>query len=99
MDFALSADQEMIRDTAKKFFEKECPKEKVRALKEDLLGYDPRMWKQMVELGFLGLVIPEAYGGSGASFIDLMVFMEEIGANIVPSPFFFDGGTFCIADS
>lgn len=88
MDFALTKDQELIQKSAREFFEKECPKDKTRELKEDPNGYDPKMWGKMVSLGFLGLVIPETYGGTEGEFIDLMLFMEEIGRNIVPSPFF-----------
>jgi len=88
MNFALEKDQELIKKSAREFFEKECPKDKIRELKEDPKGYDPNMWKKMVSLGFLGLVIPEQYGGTEGEFIDLMVFMEEMGRNIVPSPFF-----------
>lgn len=88
MDFALEKDQELIKKSAREFFEKECPKDKVRELKEDAKGYDPSMWKKMISLGFLGLVIPEQYGGTEGEFIDLMLFMEVLGRNIVPSPFF-----------
>jgi alkylation response protein AidB-like acyl-CoA dehydrogenase len=88
MDFAFTKDQELIRKSAKDFFRKECPKEKVRELKQDPRGYDPKMWRKMVELGFTGLVIPEEFSGTGGEFIELMIFMEEIGRNIVPSPFF-----------
>lgn len=88
MDFAFEKDQEMIKKSAREFFEKECPKDKVRELREDPKGYDPNMWKKMTSLGFLGLIIPEQYGGTEGEFIDLMLFMEEIGRNLVPSPFF-----------
>lgn len=88
MDFALEKDQELIKKSAREFFEKECPKDKIRELKEDPNGYDPNMWKKMISLGFLGLIIPEQFGGTEGEFIDLMLFMEEIGRNIVPSPFF-----------
>ena len=88
MDFAFTKDQELIRKSAREFFDKECPKDKVRELKESDMGYDPKMWKKMAELGFLGLMIPEEYGGTEGEFIDLMIFLEEIGRNIVPSPFF-----------
>ena len=53
MDFGFSKDQELIRKSAREFFEKECPKDKVRELKSDPKGYDPKMWKKMVDLGFL----------------------------------------------
>ncbi|MCP4751971.1 MAG: acyl-CoA/acyl-ACP dehydrogenase [Proteobacteria bacterium] len=91
MDFALEKDQEMIRKSAREFFEKECPKEKVRELKEDAKGYDPKTWKKMAELGYLGLTVPETYGGTEGEFLEMMVFMEEMGRNIVPSPFFTTG--------
>ncbi|MCP4752382.1 MAG: acyl-CoA/acyl-ACP dehydrogenase [Proteobacteria bacterium] len=88
MDYTLAKDQEMIRKSAKEFFEKECPKDKVRELKEDAKGYDPKTWKKMAELGYLGLVVPEKYGGMEGEFFELTVLMEEMGRNIVPSPFF-----------
>ncbi len=88
MDFALAKDHEMIRKSTREFFQKECPKDKVRELKEDDKGYDPRIWKKMLKLGYQGLVIPEKYGGLEGEFLELMVFMEEIGRNIMPSPYF-----------
>ena len=88
MDFAFTQDQELIRKSVREFFEKECPKDKVRELKDSPVGFDKKMWKKMVNLGFMGLVIPEEFGGTEGEFIDLMIFMEEMGRNIVPSPFF-----------
>jgi alkylation response protein AidB-like acyl-CoA dehydrogenase len=91
MDYSLSNDQEMIKKAAKEFFEKECPKEKVRELKEDPKGFDPKMWKKMVELGYVGLIIPEQFGGTEGDFVELAVFAEEMGRNIAPSPFYSTG--------
>jgi alkylation response protein AidB-like acyl-CoA dehydrogenase len=71
MDFKLSEDQEMLRSLARDFLTKECPKAKVRELERDEKGYDPQMWERMAELGWLGLVFPENYGGTGATFLDL----------------------------
>ncbi len=88
MDFAFTRGQELIRKSVREFFEKECPKDKVRELKEDAKGYDAKMWNKMTRLGFMGLVVPEEYGGTGGEFIDLMIFMEETGRIIVPSPFY-----------
>ncbi len=88
MDYALAKDQEMIKKSAKEFFQKECPKDKVRDLKEDSKGYDHKTWKKMIKLGYQGLVIPEKYGGLEGEFLELMVFMEELGRNIMPSPYF-----------
>ncbi len=88
MDFKLSEDQEMLRSLARDFLTKECPKAKVRELETDEKGYDPQMWQKMAELGWLGLVFPENYGGTGGTFLDLVLLMEEIGKNILPGPFF-----------
>lgn len=88
VDFGFSKDQEMIRKSVRQFLEKECPKENVRALKSDPLGYDPKVWRKMVELGFQGLAIPERYDGMGGQYLELMIFMEEVGRNLLPSPFF-----------
>ena len=88
MDFDFSEDQVMIIDSARKFLEKECPKEKVRELREDVKGYDPEMWRKMVEMGWMGLILPEEYEGTGLEFMDLTLLMEEMGKNILPGPFF-----------
>ncbi len=88
MDFELTEEQKIIRESAREFLLNECPKELVRELDESDEGYSPDLWKKMTELGWMGLVIPEEYGGSGASFIDLMVLLEEMGYNICPGPFF-----------
>ncbi|RJP56801.1 MAG: acyl-CoA dehydrogenase [Deltaproteobacteria bacterium] len=88
MDFDFSEDQVMIIDSARKFLEKECPKDKVRELKEDEKGYDPELWSRMAEMGWMGLILPEEYEGTGMDFFDLTILMEEMGRNILPAPFF-----------
>ena len=87
MDFKLSEDQEMLRSLARDFLSRECPKSRVRELEEDGKGYDPRVWRRMAELGWLGLIFPEEYGGTGAGFLDLALLVEEMGRNILPGPF------------
>ena len=88
MDFDLSEDQEMIRSSMKSMLEKEYPPEKVREMEKDPKGYDPNLWKQMAELGWLGLSLPEEYGGAGADVLDLMIVIEEMGRKILSGPFF-----------
>jgi alkylation response protein AidB-like acyl-CoA dehydrogenase len=88
MNFDFTKDQKLLRTSAREFIEKECPKDKVRELKSDNKGYDPKTWKKMVELGFTGLAIPEEYAGMGGTYIELMILMEEIGRNIMPSPYY-----------
>ena len=88
MDFDFSKDQDMIRKSVREFLEKECPKDKVRELKDDKKGYDPKVWSKMAELGFLSLVIPEKYDGMGGEYLEAIIFMEEAGRNLLPSPYF-----------
>lgn len=87
MDFGFSDEQEMLRQSARSLLEKECPSSLVRRLMEDGRGYDPDLWKKMAGLGWTGLVIPEAYGGAGLSYVDLVLVLEEMGRVVLPSPF------------
>ena len=88
MDFNLSEEQEMLKTMARDFLADKCPKTLVREMGEDEKGYSPELWKEMVDLGWMGLVLPEEYGGSGMSFLDLSVLLEEIGRACLPGPFF-----------
>jgi len=88
MDYLIGKEQEMLRKSAREFFEKECPKDKVRELKIEPKAYDPKMWKKMAKLGFQGLAIPEEFGGMDGDFVELALFMEEVGRNIVPMPYY-----------
>jgi alkylation response protein AidB-like acyl-CoA dehydrogenase len=87
MDFSFSAEQEMLRQSARTLLEKECPTTVVRRLMDDAAGYSPQLWATMAELGWLGLTIPEQYGGSEASYVDLIVLTEEMGRAVLPSPY------------
>jgi len=88
MDFDLNEEQEMLKTTARDFLSKECPKSLVREMVKDDRGYPPELWHKMVELGWLGLIFPEKYGGLGGSFLDLAVLLEEMGRACLPGPFF-----------
>jgi len=88
MDFSFTEEQDMLRISARDFLAKECPKAKVRELAKDERGYDVQMWHSMAGLGWMGLIFPDEYGGMGASFMDLVILMEEMGRNILPGPFF-----------
>ena len=87
MDFGLGEEQVMLKTSARDFLEKECPKTLVRDMMEDEKGYSPELWKKMADQGWLGLAIPEEYGGAGMTFLDLTVLMEEMGRALVPGPF------------
>ena len=87
MDLGLSEEQEMLRQFARDFLEKECPESHVRDMEEDDRGYSPELWAKMAEQGWMGLVIPEAYGGVGMGYLDLIILVEEFGRALVPGPF------------
>ncbi len=88
MDFSLSEMQELLRTSARDFLKTSVPKSMVRQMAEDEKGYTPELWKQMGEMGWTGLVIPEAYGGAEASYLDLVILLEEMGRACLPGPFF-----------
>jgi alkylation response protein AidB-like acyl-CoA dehydrogenase len=87
MDLGLSEEQQMLREFARDFLEKECTETYVRDMEEDTTGYLPEVWNKMAEQGWMGLMVPEQYGGAGMSFLDLLVLIEEFGRAIVPGPF------------
>src|SRR5947208_15296225 len=87
MDFGFSQEQEMLRATARKFFENECGSGFVRARMEEDAGVTADFWKKLAEQGWLGLVYPEELGGTGLGFVDLTVLMEEMGRAVMPGPF------------
>lgn len=87
MDLGLSEEQEMLKNFARDFLEKECPEKHVREMEEDERGYSPELWKKMAEQGWQGLIIPDSYGGTGMGFLDLIVLIEEFGRALVPGPF------------
>jgi len=88
MDFGLSEEQEILRNTTRSFLTKECPPSFVKETIEDERGYSPEIWRKMAEMGWMGFVFPESYGGMGGSFIDMAVLLEEMGRAALPSPFF-----------
>ncbi|MDY6934206.1 MAG: acyl-CoA dehydrogenase family protein [Spirochaetota bacterium] len=88
MDLGFTSEQEMLRETAAKFFVNECPSEKVREIEESESGYSSELWSKIAELGWTGVLFPEEYGGYGGQFIDIVIIMEEMGRAVFPSPFF-----------
>jgi len=88
MDFTLSEEQEMLKKTARDFLTEKCTKALVGEMETDEKGYSPELWREMAELGWMGLAFPESYGGSEMSFLDLSVLLEEMGRACLPGPFF-----------
>jgi alkylation response protein AidB-like acyl-CoA dehydrogenase len=89
MNFAFSDEQEELRTAVRRFLTEKSPETEVRRLMETTEGYDPAVWSQMADqLGLQSLTIPEEFGGSGFSYVELIVVLEEMGAALLCAPFF-----------
>ena len=89
MNFAFSEEQDELRKSVRRFLEDKSPETEVRRLMETTEGYDAAVWAQMAEqLGLQSLIIPEQFGGSGFSYVELIVVLEEMGAALLCAPFF-----------
>src|SRR2546428_10156437 len=88
MDFGFSEEQEMLRKSARDFLANESPMTYVRRMMEDDRGFTDAQWQKMAELGWMGLILPERYGGAGLDFVDMVVVLEEMGRVVLPGPFF-----------
>ena len=86
MDFGFSEEQDLLRAEVRKLLDARCPLEQVRKLMASEPGYSVELWSELAELGWLGLTIPEAFGGAGLSWIDFVVLLEETGRSLFPSP-------------
>jgi alkylation response protein AidB-like acyl-CoA dehydrogenase len=87
MNFDFSDDQKQLRDQARKFLAEKCPPKAVRAVLDGKAPYDKELWKGLAEMGFLGVAIPEEFGGAGAGHLELCVIAEEMGRALAPVPF------------
>jgi hypothetical protein len=87
MNFDFSDDQKQMRDAARKFLSEQCPPKAVRAVLDGKAPYDKELWKGLAEMGFLGVAIPEEFGGAGAGHLELCVIAEEMGRALAPVPF------------
>jgi len=89
MNFAFNEEQDELRRMVSRFLQEKSPETEVRRLMATTDGYDPEVWSQMAEqLGLLGLIIPEEFGGSGFSYVELIVVLEEMGAALLCAPYF-----------
>jgi alkylation response protein AidB-like acyl-CoA dehydrogenase len=89
MNFAFTEEQEELRKTVRAFLDAKSSETAVREQMETENGFDPAVWSQMGEqMGLQGLVIPEEFGGSGFSFVELGVVLEEMGRALLCAPYF-----------
>ncbi len=89
MPLYLNDEQTMLRESAQQFVSEAAPVSHMRALRDanDATGFSRDLWKQFAEMGFTGILIPEADGGLGLGHVEAGVVLEEIGRNLSPSPF------------
>ncbi len=86
MDILPSEEEQLLKNAAREFLEAEVSTYLVREMELDENGYPPALWKQMADLGWLGLAIPEGYGGQGLPLTYLGLVMEEMGRVLAPVP-------------
>jgi len=88
MDIGFTEEQELLRETARKFLEAECDSRFVRERMATAEAVTESFWRRLAGQGWLGIIYPEEDGGSGLGLIDLVVLMEEMGRRVMPGPFF-----------
>jgi alkylation response protein AidB-like acyl-CoA dehydrogenase len=88
MDLDFTEEQEQLREMVRRLCNEHTPLDVVRALENDPTGYPTELWKQLGELGILGILIPEEYGGADMSMLDAAIVYEEFGRSLAPTPHF-----------
>ena len=88
MELDLNQEQKILSKSARDFLRKECPKSLVREMRDDEQGYSSGLWKKMADMGWMGVEIPEEYGGTGGDFLDLCLLLEAMGEACLSGPFF-----------
>jgi alkylation response protein AidB-like acyl-CoA dehydrogenase len=91
MDLSLTEQQELLKNTARDFMERECSRDTLLELEETETGYSDELWQKAAEIGWLGMLVPEEYGGSGSTLTDAAVVFEQMGAGPLSGPFFSSG--------
>jgi len=87
MYLGFTEQQAMLRQSVRRFLEQRCPIKEVRRLKTTPAGYSEELWHEMAKAGWLGIIVPEQYGGLGLGLLDLVIVLEEMGRGVFPSPF------------
>lgn len=87
MDFGFTDEQMQLAEQVRRFVDAECPLDRVRELIDADVAYDPALWSRIAGLGWTALIVPEAHGGLGLRWEDLVVVAEELGRGLFPSPF------------
>jgi alkylation response protein AidB-like acyl-CoA dehydrogenase len=85
-DFAWTGDHDLLRVTARRLLGERCPMREVRRLAADQSGFDRALWRELAELGWTGLHLPERFGGAGLDPLSMAVVLEEAGRALYPGP-------------
>ena len=88
MDFDFKSDQVMLRNNAREYLAEKCTTQFVRKMFDDKAGFSKDMWKEMADLGWLGLTFPEENEGLGLGMVELSMLLEEMGRAVFPGPYF-----------
>ncbi len=88
LDLDFDQEQELLRQTVRDVLARHCSLDVVREMEDDAVGYPASLWTQLGELDLIGLLLPEAYGGSGMSLIEGVALYEELGRALAPTPHF-----------
>jgi alkylation response protein AidB-like acyl-CoA dehydrogenase len=86
VNFGLSDEQELLQAEVRKFLGDRCSIDTVRLLAETEHAHSPELWKELAELGWLGMIVPEQYGGSDLGWVELAVLLIETGRSLLPAP-------------
>ncbi|MBW1710565.1 MAG: acyl-CoA/acyl-ACP dehydrogenase [Deltaproteobacteria bacterium] len=87
MEFNLNEETVLLKNSAERYLREKCPSSLARELIEDRVGFSKSIWKETAELGWLGLIYDQKYGGFEGAFFDLFILFEEMGKVLLPSPF------------
>jgi alkylation response protein AidB-like acyl-CoA dehydrogenase len=88
MDFAFTDEQEQLRAQARSYLAERFPSERVAELADSEAGWDPRSWRELAEMGWLGVSVLEEHGGAGLGFVEEAILLEELGRALYPGPYF-----------
>jgi alkylation response protein AidB-like acyl-CoA dehydrogenase len=88
MSLVLNEDQIMFRDAAKRFAAERAPIAQLRQLRDtsDATGFRRDLWKEMADMGWAGVLVPEEYGGAGFGYVGAGLIAEEVGRNLSVTP-------------
>jgi alkylation response protein AidB-like acyl-CoA dehydrogenase len=87
MTFTLNEEQRLLKDAARDFIKEQAPVSRLRKARDDKKnGRDPELWREMAQMGWAGIIVPEEHGGAGLGFVGLGAVLEEIGRTLAASP-------------